>query len=515
MVNFALIWRPHRRFAKREQENSLTVIDHPPRSASSIRIQHLDRVLEHDPDAIEARYERAGLLREQGSFEEAKRDYLELIRRRPTDFGALNDFGTLVLNAGYKDAARSLFSEAVRHHPENPNGRVNLANLLFLVGEQAEARIHFDAALKIDPGHIHAHRGLGNLLAEIGDEAGARRHRDRGFKNHFVTTLPYRGDRPPVSILALVSALGGNIPTSPFLDDHYFQTTVLVTEYYDAKVSLPPHDLVFNSIGDADLCREGLEAACALLGRTRRPVINHPAAVLKTGRAANAERLRGLPNVIVPRMASLPRDLLASPQAAATLASNGFKFPFLLRAPGFHTGRHFARVERVQDLAVSVGEFPGDEVWLIEQLDARDTAGKFRKYRVMVVDGQLYPMHLAISKDWKVHYFTADMAASAENRAEDAAFLANMAGVVGLNGIAALERIGATLGLDYGGIDFAVSPQGDILFFEANATMVILPPLADAKWDFRRPAVERVFAAVRTMLMDRSKGDPARGVAAQ
>src|SRR5208282_4106085 len=116
-------------------------------------------MLARDPDAVDARFERAGLLREQGLFEEAKRDYLELIARRPTDFGALNDFGTHVLNAGYREAARSLFSEAVRHHPNNANGRVNLANLLFLLGEEAAARVHFEAALQADPGHIHAHRG--------------------------------------------------------------------------------------------------------------------------------------------------------------------------------------------------------------------------------------------------------------------------------------------------------------------------------------------------------------------
>ena len=96
------------------------------------------------------------------------------------------------------------------------------------------------------------------------------------------------------------------------LDDRYFRTTVLVTEYYDPKVPLPPHDVVFNSIGDADLCRDGLDAARELLARTSRPVINHPAQVLKTGRVANAERLRGLPNVVVPRMMPLPRRALAT-----------------------------------------------------------------------------------------------------------------------------------------------------------------------------------------------------------
>ena len=121
---------------------------HSPLITHSWRIRELDRRLEQDPDARDARFERAGLLREQGLFEDAKRDYLELLRRTPTDFGVLNDFGTLVLTAGYKDAARSLFSEAVRHHPDNPNGHVNLANLLFMSGEQEPARVHFEAALQ-------------------------------------------------------------------------------------------------------------------------------------------------------------------------------------------------------------------------------------------------------------------------------------------------------------------------------------------------------------------------------
>ena len=489
MVNFALMIRPT--------------------TVRGMRLRELDAALEHDPGCLAARYERAGLLREQGSFEAAKRDYLELIRRRPTDFGALNDFGTLVLKAGYREAARSLFGEAVRHHPGNANGHVNLPNLLLLIGERKQARVHFEAALAIEPGHVHAHRGMGNLLAEIGDDAGARAHRDRGFKDHFLTTLPYRGEGRPVSVLLLVSARGGNIPTSSILDDHYFQTTVLVTEYCDRNGPLPPHDVVFNGIGDADLCREGLDAACRVLARTSRPVINYPAQVRKTGRMENVERLRSLPNVVVPRMTRLPRRVLAGADGAAAVAGNGFCFPVLLRAPGFHTGQHFIRVETPDALAAAAAAFPGDDAWLIEQLDARDGDGMFRKFRVMIVDRQLYPLHLAISQNWKVHYFTADMAQSASNRRKDADFLDNMPAVVGPRGMAALERIGAALDLDYGGIDFAVNGAGDILLFEANATMVMMPPMPDAKWDYRRPAFDNVIAAVRRMLAERSIADSA------
>ncbi len=475
-----------------------------PPSPRSLRIFDLDRSLELDPGAIDLRYERAGLLREQGLFEAAKRDYLELLRRTPTDFAALNDFGTLVLKAGYKEAARTLFKQAIRHHPNNPIGHVNLANLLFLIDEHEPAREHFEAALRIDPDHIHAHRGMAYLLAEIGDAAGAGKHRDKAFKNHSLTALSYRGNGPAIPVLLLVSAAGGNIPTDTILDDRYFQTTVLVTEYADPSASLPAHVMVFNGIGDADLCREGLEAACSLLARSDRPVINHPLAVLKTGRAANAERLRGLPNVVVPRMATLPRSVLAGPEAAAAVAGKGFCFPFLMRAPGFHTGRYFVRVENPQALTAAAMELPGDELCIIEQLDARDGDGFFRKCRVMIIDRKIYPLHLAISRDWKVHYFRADMAVSAENRVKDAAFLDDMANTIGARGMAALERINAALDLDYGGIDFAVNAEGDILLFEANATMVLVPLSAEPKWDYRRPAFDRVFAAVHAMLMEKS-----------
>jgi len=206
-------------------------------------------------------------------------------------------------------------------------------------------------------------------------------------------------------------------------------------------------------------------------------------------------------------MATVPRRALAGPDAAAVVAAHRFAFPLLLRVPGFHTGRYFTRVESAEKLAAAASALPGDDVWLIEQLDARDGEGMFRKIRVMIVDRKLYPLHLAISRDWKVHYFRADMAESADNRLHDRAFLDDMAGCIGPRGMAALERINAALDLDYGGIDFAVNAAGDILFFEGNATMVMAPLGPDEKWAYRRPAFDKVFAAIRAMLLERAKRD--------
>ncbi len=60
---------------------------------------------------------------------------------------------------------------------------------------------------------------------------------------------------------------------------------------------------------------------------------------------------------------------------------------------------------------------------------------------------ELYPLHVAISSHWKIHYFTAEMAERADHRAEDAEFLENMPGVLGPRAMEALAHIQATLGL--------------------------------------------------------------------
>lgn len=122
----------------------------------------------------------------------------------------------------------------------------------------------------------------------------------------------------------------------------------------------------------------------------------------------------------------------------------------------------------------------------------------------MFVNGVLYPLHLAVSHSWKVHYFTADMADSPENRAEDAAFLADMAGTLGPEAVAALGRIRDALGLDYGGVDFGLGADGKILLFEANATMAVHPPDADERWAYRRQPVARILDAVTAMMTGRA-----------
>jgi aromatic-L-amino-acid/L-tryptophan decarboxylase len=473
--------------------------DWPPQRAREEALRDIEVCMAADPASVDLRFERAGLLAELGRPLEARNAYIELLTRDPAHRLALNNLGTLLYATGYRTAARTAYAEAVARHPNDPMGHVNLGNILHEIGEFQAARQHFEAALRVDPGHAEAHQGLAYVLAELDDDAGADEHRRLGFQDRAVRTLPYRGQGPPVSLLLLASTVGGNIPTRHLLDDRVFQTHVILPEFYDTSAPLPPHQVVFNAIGDADLAGAALAAAQSVVALTEAPVINLPSAVLATGRADHA-RLAHLPGVVTPLTITLPRDLLASPEGPAAVGRHGFRFPVLVRTPGFHTGRHFLKVESAAALAGAAEQLPGQEITVIEFLDARGADGKVRKYRAMMIDGQLYPLHVAISSQWKIHYFTAEMAERADHRAEDAEYLENMAGVLGARAMEGLARIQATLLLDYAGIDFGLSGAGDILLFEANATMVVNPPDGDERWAYRQPAVERIFAGVRRML---------------
>lgn len=440
---------------------------------------------------------RARALAARAEDEAARLAYLAVLQRDPTNFSALNELGTLAFAGGFRSAARTAYQQAVRFHPGNKIARVNLANLLREEQDPSAARPHYEAALAIDPDLPEAHQGMAWVLQELGFE-DRDQHWQKGYSGHAVVSKPYRGTGIGLPLLMLVAARGGNIPTQLWVNDRLFTVSAIYAEFYDASLVLPPHALIVNTIGDADLCDLALTRAEEIVTRSTAPVINRPASVRLTGRIETARRLAGIDGVIAPTTRALA--------ASAALRADDLRYPLLLRRPGFHNGQHFVYVENHASLAPAVASLKSDDLLVIQYLDARGADGMARKYRVLFVDGVAYPVHLAISADWKVHYATSGMAQNAAYRSEEQRFLDNMPAVLGPRAMAALDRICAALGLEYAGIDFALAPDGSVLLFEANATMIVFPPSADPMWDYRRRAISNVLAAATQMLQRHASG---------
>ena len=473
------------------------------RAAVLTCLEKVETALGCTPDEISLLLEQARCLHKLGQSWRARGVYLAILKRDRYHCEAMLGLAELYIASGELAAAQTVLSEAVLRHSTSVATHSTLGTVFLELDNLAAAGSAFMAALQLNPLHRRAWCGLAVVFERKGNTDAADLAWREAFREAGPALSVYRGSNEPVRVLLLWSAVDGNVPLRPVLDDGIFQWLTFFVESYGQNMTLPPHDVVLNAVGNPELPTRALRMAERIVQASPAAVVNHPSRVQTTTRQEVSDRLRNTPGVVTPRMIAVPRNTLAAcPEKL--LEESGLRWPLLVRSLGFHTGKHFVMVERPEDLRAAVAQLPGEDLLVIAFVNTRRADGKFRKYRVMFVDGKLYPLHLAISREWMVHYYTAQMS-TAEHRAEEAEFLADFRGVIGAQGVAALEQVRDELGLDYGGVDFSLDHRGRLVIFEANATMTVRIPPAGHEWDYARPAAERIQSAVRDMLLDRAR----------
>ena len=146
-----------------------------------------------------------------------------------------------------------------------------------------------------------------------------------------------------------------------------------------------------------------------------------------------------------------------------------------------------------------VSKRPEADYYVTEYVDYRSDDGFFRKYRLISIDGELFPYHLAIHDDWKVHHFRTDMAKQPWMRQEEESFLRDPHFVFDERHQDALRTAVAAIGLDYSGIDCALDCYGEIVVFETNATMLVHDE-KDVIFAYKNPYVAKIKAAFNAKL---------------
>ncbi len=333
--------------------------------------------------------------------------------------------------------------------------------------------------------HVARHN-LAAALTRQGRHAEARTHRDHALTGQSVFVEP--APQPEHRVLILAGAEQGNVPLEHLLPE---QSITRIWWFAGATLpDLPPYDLVFNALGDADLAETSSPLHDAFLQSCGKQVLNHPAHVAATRRDKLAGLLAGIPYCVVPSTVRVGTHAdLPAP-------------PFLLRPAGSHGG---AGVQRIGTQAQADGHvLDTAKSWYATKfIDCRAADGFVRKYRIIFVAGVPYPYHLAISDKWLVHYFSADMPDHDWKLREEQQFLADWQSAIGAQATAAIHDIGKRLQLDYAGIDFSLLPDGTVLVFEANATMLVHPEDADGPLAYKNSAFRIIIDAVSQFLRTR------------
>lgn len=266
----------------------------------------------------------------------------------------------------------------------------------------------------------------------------------------------------------------GNIPYEGLLSAEKSQRIKYIIDYADEAEDsrLPPYDLVFNAIGEPDVAVPLTARLTHFLAHCSRPVMNLPETVARTRRHLLKERMAGIAHVQVANCCRIDPGDLSPESLKRLLTEEGIPCPVLVRPAETHGGQGLVCCATLSQISDQLSAGPVAH-YLSHFVDTRSSDGFFRKYRVIFVDRQPYPYHLAISSQWMVHYHTSEMTEFPWKIAEERRFLQDMEAVLGKNGMAALIDIGQRLDLDYAGIDFTLLPDGQLFIFEANATMLV------------------------------------------
>lgn len=237
--------------------------------------------------------------------------------------------------------------------------------------------------------------------------------------------------------------------------------------------NLARFDAALNIVTDPDRDPATLCVAQRVVEDAAIPVVNTPASMWPITRDGVAARLGGIEGLVVPktlRLKAVTRDELRR-----RLVESGFRFPGLLRVAGTQIGETLRPVQRVRDLEPTCDD-PSRSYILAEFVDFQSSDRFYRKIRFFFVGERIVIRHRIVSTSWNIHSGSRDgiMTGNAALAAEEDAFITGGPEALPPMLQRALSAVRRSIGLDYFGMDCALLPSGELVLFEANATMSLI-----------------------------------------
>jgi len=306
-------------------------------------------------------------------------------------------------------------------------------------------------------------------------------------------------DADRITLVGSKAIVTGTTDLTKLLLDRVPHHRLHVTRNYfrqGRQADLTGYRTLVNLITEPEQNSKVLENLRKLLRGLPGRVINKPEAVLRTTRDQVARLLTGIPGLIVPKAVRLDGSKRAI--AAKTLDKAGIVAPVILRQTGTHAGKIVGLFDRV-DEAVAALE-PGEHI-ATQFVDFAGADGLYRKYRTFFIGPHLVLRHMLVSDHWNVHakdrgrFMTEHPDAVAEERAQlesNDPFSPTIRTV--------LEAICERMPLDFFGMDFGITRDGDVVLFEANATMSFFPFSPDPQFEYLTRCFAPAQAAFRELL---------------
>jgi hypothetical protein len=393
--------------------------------------------------------------------------------------------------------------------PASPISMARLFKMAFDGCDLKPLRAQMTARIECSPLDAAALMNLCVVEQLLGNQAAGLRRQAEALSFQRLYRSSWPASPHALHVLAFMGPgdVGNNTPIEFLLDGSDVVLHMLyVVPGQPVPNPLPDHDIAISTPCESDQNRPVLREIECLTTHWPCPVLNQPGAVMLSSRERMHSLLRTVPGLVMPATVRISRTALqqigSGLKAVGNFLTEG-AFPLIARPVDSHAGRALVKLDAPSSIAAYLANQQETEFFISRFIDYRSSDGLFRKYRIIWVDGRPYPVHMAISEDWKVWYYNAGMAMSAAKRDEESQFMAafdtNFAGRH-----AALAAIAGQFGLEYFGIDCAELPDGRLLVFEGGVDLVAHDMDRPDVYPYKSAHMQKLFVAFRDMLKRKS-----------
>jgi hypothetical protein len=311
--------------------------------------------------------------------------------------------------------------------------------------------------------------------------------------------------RKPIRLLAFMAPgdFFSNLPIEFLLEGTAVRLDMVYILPGSPLPDVPDHDVALVAVAESEENKAILRDTGELVRAWPRPVLNVPDRIARLTRDGTWDLLKSTPGVVIPVNVRASRDELCKIACSGVPLGDVFPiadFPIIVRPLDSHAGHGLSKLDDRSSIAGYLETRPEAQFYIAPFVDYRSADGLFRKYRVVLLGGRPYASHMAISKEWMIHYLNAGMTDSAWKRAEEADFMARFDEGFALRHKHALHAVWERIGLDYIPFDCGETPEGKLLIFESGTNMIVHSMDPPDLFPYKRPQMEKIFQGFEAML---------------
>ncbi len=276
-----------------------------------------------------------------------------------------------------------------------------------------------------------------------------------------------------------------------------------VSEEYPLPKELPEHDIIMVAVSELDRNHAILKSLEMDMKNYCKPIINKPQNIAAMARDRTSIMLQKINGINMPITSRINRsELEAINNSLSTLSTylNGSDFPIIIRPIDSHAGSGLQKLESINDISDYLTNQANENYFISPFINYHSDDKQYRKYRIVLIKGKPFIVHMAIAEQWMVHYANAGMAENASKRAEEQFNMETFDEGFSKRHVYAFQKIYQRLDLDYIGIDCAETIDGDLLIFEIGNSLTVhsLDPVDI--FPYKKTQITKVFNGFETLL---------------